>query len=71
MDVRNNDFAALVETELGEIIRDHCIQIIPENYFLHTGLFQRFMQKIAYETIRVIFFLFTFYFKQEKESKNP
>ena len=70
MDVRNNDFAANVEAELGEIIRDHCIQIIPENYFLHTGWFQRFLQTAAYETIRIIFFLFTFYFKQEKESKS-
>ena len=69
MDVRNEAFAASVEQELEEIIRNHCVQITPENYFHHTGLFKRFLQRIAYETIRILFFLFTFYFKQEKESK--
>ena len=69
MDVRNDAFAASVEQELEEIIRNHCVQITPENYFHHTGLFKRFLQRIAYETIRILFFLFTFYFKQEKESK--
>jgi cardiolipin synthase len=70
MDVRNDEFASCVENELGEIIRDHCIQIIPVTYFQHTGWFQRFRQWCAYETIRVLFFLFTFYFKQEKESSS-
>ena len=71
MDVRNDEFASLVEKELGEIIRDHCIQIIPATYFQHTGLLRRFLQWTAYETIRILFFLFTFYFKQEKESDRP
>jgi cardiolipin synthase len=71
MDVRNDEFASCVEKELGEIIRDHCIEIIPESYFQRTGWFQRFRQWAAYETIRILFFLFTFYFKQEKESSAP
>jgi cardiolipin synthase A/B len=71
MDVRNNDFAAGVEAELEGIIRDQCIQILPETYFQHTGIFRRLLQRVAYETIRVLFFLFTFYFKQEKESGRP
>lgn len=68
MDVRNNDFAVSVEEELEAIIRDHCVQIIPENYFHHNGPFKRFLQQVAYETVRILFFLFTFYFKQEKEA---
>jgi cardiolipin synthase len=68
MDVRNTQFAISVEEQLEEIIRDHCKQIIPETYFQHTGLFRRFMQWTAYETIRMLFFVFTFYFQQEKES---
>ncbi len=68
MDVRNTDFAAGVEAELEGIIRDQCIRIVPETYFQHTGIFRRLLQRAAYETIRVLFFLFTFYFKQEKES---
>jgi cardiolipin synthase len=53
---------------LEGIIRDHCVKIIPEQYFQHVGLFGRFRQRIAYQTIRVLFFLFTFYFRQEKET---
>lgn len=68
MDVRNTAFATSVEQEMDGIIRDHCLQITEEAFFSHTSLLQRFLQKIAYETIRLLFFLFTFYFKQEKES---
>ncbi|HXB96377.1 MAG TPA: phospholipase D-like domain-containing protein [Puia sp.] len=69
MDVRNEAFAAGVEAEMEEIIRDHCIRIIPKEYFKKTSLFQRLCQRLAYQGIRVLFFLFTFYFRQEKESK--
>ncbi len=71
MDVRNDAFVAGVEQELEELIRHHCVQIKPEEYFKNTGLFKRALQQIAFETIRLLFFLFTFYFKQEKESAPP
>ena len=70
MDVRNNEFAAGVEADLERIIRDHCTRIDPANYFRHHHWLQRLRQWAAYETIRIIFFLFTFYFKQEKETKR-
>lgn len=70
LDVRNNEFAALVEAELNDIIVNHSVRITPQNYFQQTGWLRRLRQWIAYQTIRVIFFLFTFYFKQEKESKH-
>jgi len=66
MDVRNDAFALSVEKELDEIIRDHCIRITEESYHHATSHWKRFRQRLAYETIRVLFFLFTFYFKQEK-----
>ena len=68
MDVRNPVFATKVEEELEGIIRDHCKRIVPEEYFHHIGLFQRFRQRLAYQMIRLLFFLFTFYFRQEKET---
>jgi cardiolipin synthase len=71
MDVRNSDFVAGVETELEGIIEDHCVKIIPEQFLQQSGLLSRFMQRAAYETIRVLFFLFTFYFRQETETKRP
>jgi len=68
MDVRSEPFAARVENELEEIIKNNCIQIVAENYFQHHGFLRRCWQRAAYESIRLIFFLFTFYFKQEKET---
>jgi cardiolipin synthase len=70
MDVRNTAFAAQAEADLEEIIGDHCIRIDPNNYFQHHHWLQGLRQWAAYETVRIIFFLFTFYFKQEKESKH-
>lgn len=68
LDVRNPVFAMKVEEELEGIIRDHCKRVVPEEYFHRVGLLQQFGQRLAYEAIRVIFFLFTFYFRQEKET---
>lgn len=70
MDVRHPVFATSVEAELEGIIRDHCKQIVPEEYFRHMSFFERLRQRVAYETIRVLFFLFTFYFRQEKETEG-
>ncbi|HWB91012.1 MAG TPA: phospholipase D-like domain-containing protein [Puia sp.] len=70
MDVRHPVFATQVEDELEGIIRDHCKRIVPEEYFRHVSLWKRFRQRLAYETIRLIFFLFTFYFRQEREGKD-
>jgi cardiolipin synthase len=67
MDVRNEAFATEVEKELETIIRDHCVRITPENFFSHNSPLKRLLQWTAFQTIRMLFFLFTFYFRQEKE----
>ena len=68
MDVRNTGFATKVEQELDEIIDRHCIRITPEN-FRHP-LYRQFLQWLAFQTIRLIFFLFTFYFRQERGTSS-
>ncbi|HEY4107447.1 phospholipase D-like domain-containing protein [Puia sp.] len=68
LDVRNEKFASCVEQELESLIRDHCKEIIAEEYFQHTGHLRRLLQWGAYETVRVLFFLFTFYWRQERET---
>jgi cardiolipin synthase len=70
IDVRNTPFVATVEQELETLIRDHCKEIIPEEYFHRTGVLQRLWQWLAYETVRLLFFLFTFYWQQEQETKR-
>jgi cardiolipin synthase len=66
MDVRNEEFASSVEKELDEIIAGHCVRITEDN-INHSNYIQ-FMQWLSFQTIRLIFFLFTFYFRQEKGS---
>jgi len=60
----NPDFAAKVEQELDEIIKNHCIRVTEKNF--HHTLFRQFLQWTAFQVIRFLFFLFTFYFRQEK-----
>ena len=67
MDVRNPDFAVKVEKELDDIIAGHCVRITEKNF--HHGLLDQFLQWSAFTTIRILFFLFTFYIKQEKGSR--
>jgi len=66
MDVRNEAFATLVEEELNGIIRDHCLRVIPEDFNRHNTPPKMLLQWMAFQSIRFLFFLFTFYFKQEK-----
>lgn len=70
MDVRNEKFAACVEKELEGLIRDHCKEIVPEEYFKKTGVFHQLLQWGAYQIVRGLFFLFTFYWRQEKEGRR-
>ena len=66
MDVLNDSFAEDVQRQLDEIINLHCTKITKENFYSHTPYLKRVLQQTAYLTIRFLFFLFTFYFKQEK-----
>jgi cardiolipin synthase A/B len=68
MDVRNEQFVRVVEAELEEIIARHCVQVTPATYAHEAGILQRIMQRLAYQTVRALFFLFTFYFRQDKAS---
>ncbi|MFD2525736.1 phosphatidylserine/phosphatidylglycerophosphate/cardiolipin synthase family protein [Flavihumibacter stibioxidans] len=66
LDVLDDDFSCTVQNELEEIISHHCIPITEQEWSQHYNLFQRAWQKFSYDLIRLIFFLFTFYFKQRR-----
>ncbi len=66
LDVRNPGFAASVEKKLEEIITKECIYITEERLRSGRNIFKRFIQWASYEIICIIFYLFTFYFKQHK-----
>lgn len=64
LDVDDQVFGAQVATALEEIIRGQCEPISEASYRTQYGLFARIQQRLSYETFRLIFFLFTFYFRQ-------
>jgi cardiolipin synthase A/B len=65
LDVENVAFAATVESELIQIIEQDCQQITLDHYNKSINLFQLFLQRSAYDILRIVFFLFTFYFRQK------
>jgi cardiolipin synthase A/B len=66
LDVKNEAFAVLTRSMLENIIVTKCNHITPENFSTQYNILQRILQRLAYTLLRVLFFLFTFYFKQRK-----
>jgi cardiolipin synthase A/B len=64
LDVHNRVFAQRVEGDLKRIMLAECEQVTLDNYRKRSSLYQRFLQRSAYDIIRLLFFLFTFYFRQ-------
>jgi len=66
VDVHNADFAATVDDELNSII-SNCTLIDPAAFQTKTNFLLRIKRRISYEFYRIAFFLFTFYYRQERE----
>jgi cardiolipin synthase len=64
LDIHNNSFAKHVRSTLKDIIHKECVQVTENDYNVAYNIFERFLQYLSYETVRLIFFLFTFYFRQ-------
>jgi cardiolipin synthase A/B len=64
LDIHDNSFAALVHKELEEIIQKDCIHCTELTYQTQYHYVQRLVQHVSYEIVRLVFFLFTFYFRQ-------
>ena len=64
LDVQNKAFALKVEETLAEIMERDCIRITEKEFEKHNTILKRIWQRICYEIIRFLFFLFTFYFRQ-------
>lgn len=68
LDILNMPFAQQVENELQTIIQQHCLRITPDYYEAHNSFLKRVFQKACYQFIRMVFVLFTFYFRQLKQT---
>jgi cardiolipin synthase A/B len=64
LDIRDHSFSDYVHQTLEGIIRNDCIECTALTYEIKYNFFQRVIQYASYEFVRLIFFLFTFYFRQ-------
>ena len=64
IDVNDADFATLVQQQLNAVIAKDCVLITEEEFIKKYNIFQRTIQYFSYWIVRIIFYLFTFYFKQ-------
>jgi cardiolipin synthase len=65
MNVYDDKFGKKAEDMLLHLIQHDCMRITRENHEQAKTLYKRFVRLISYEFIRVIFYLFTFYFKRK------
>lgn len=67
LDVQNAEFARSLRRRLDKIIAEDCVEITAETYRTGYSIPGRLMQWLAYNFVRLLFFLFTFYFKQRNQ----
>ncbi|AEV99967.1 phospholipase [Niastella koreensis] len=66
IDVNDAEFATLVQEKLEAVIKNDCVLVTVEGYNKKYNFIQRFIQFCSYWLVRVIVYLFTFYFKQSR-----
>ncbi len=67
LDVDDKEFALEVEKDFKKIMKNNCTEVIETEYRVKSNHLQQFGHWLAYNTIRFMLFLFTFYFKQNKD----
>jgi cardiolipin synthase len=65
IDVRNANFAGETRKMLDEIIAKDCMAITHEHQVKTNNIIKQFIRWLSYQFIRIVFHLFTFYFKRE------
>ncbi|MBP6023435.1 phospholipase D-like domain-containing protein [Ferruginibacter sp.] len=64
LDVRNPAFTKATNQVLETIIAEDCIRITYENHIRTKNIFKQFGRWVSYQSIRLLFYLFTFYYKR-------
>jgi cardiolipin synthase len=66
LEVLDEKFGTEVHHSLSEIIKRDCAQVTPEDFKIHSVWWRSMWHRAAYIILRLILFLFTFYFKRER-----
>ncbi len=67
LDVRNAAIAGEMEHTLELIIQNDCVAITKEQLTHTKNIFMQFVRWCSYQVIRIVFYLLTFYFKQNND----
>jgi cardiolipin synthase A/B len=72
LDVYHPAFAVQTEQVLQGLIDEHCVRIEPELHRSRTGIFRQLGRWMAYGFIRIMVYMFTFYYKRRSlRPKGP
>lgn len=66
LDVKSEKLVKSAVQIIEAIIQHDCIRVTEKDFKVHNNFFRRLWQETCYETIRILFYLFTFYFKQRE-----
>lgn len=64
LDVKDSGFVTQTRQMLDNLISNECIHITTEQHSKTKNIFRQFVRWFSYRFIRVVFYLFTFYFRQ-------
>ena len=64
LDVKEETFAKSMQHHIEQVIQHDCTRITEEDYRTRYNFLKRIYPQGCYQVVRVLFFLFTFYFKQ-------
>ena len=65
IDVYDGGFAQQVKQILEGFMSEHCIRITEQHHSRKRNIFIQFIRWFSYRFIRIVFYLFTFYFKRQ------
>jgi cardiolipin synthase A/B len=65
MDINDERFTSGVRKEIEDIITNDCIPVTADQLAKTKNIFTRFIRWVSYQFIRMVFHLFTFYFKRK------
>jgi len=66
LDVKDGKFVRSVRKRIDDIIERDCERIAESDFSAHNKFFSRVWQGICFTFVRILFFLFTFYFSHKE-----
>jgi len=66
LDVDDRFFATEVSLALERLRDEECVRVTEDGYRTKYGWWSRMLQRVSYEIVNLLFYIFTFYFRQQR-----